>query len=302
MKLSVIICTHNPKQIYLTRVLAALRQQTLSVDTWELILIDNASDRQIIPEIDLSWHSQSRCIREEKLGLTHARLRGMAESKAETLIFVDDDNVLDIDYLEMVLQISRNWPMLGVWGGQTIPEFEETPPDWTKPYLGMLGLREFERDRWSNLIYEHETTPIGAGICVRRIVAEAYTELLRNDTQRSALGRSGNKLTSGEDFDLALTACDIGLGKGIFTSLKLTHLIPASRLQKDYLLRLTEGLNYSGIWLAYFHGQLPQPPSFKSKVRQFYKRCQMDSITRRFYDASQRGVSRAIKEISSLGY
>ncbi len=38
--------------------------------------------------------------------------------------------------------------------------------------------------------------------------------------------------------DLALTSCDIGLGTGLFTSLKLTHLISAYRLQENHLLRL----------------------------------------------------------------
>ena len=40
---SVIVCTHNPRLIYLRRVLEALRSQTLPLEQWELLLIDNAS-------------------------------------------------------------------------------------------------------------------------------------------------------------------------------------------------------------------------------------------------------------------
>ena len=92
--LSVIICTHNPRSDYLSRVLQALDSQSLSKESWELLLIDNASEKILSTEIDLSWHPNSRHIREEQLGLTPARLRGIKESVGEILIFVDDDNVL----------------------------------------------------------------------------------------------------------------------------------------------------------------------------------------------------------------
>jgi hypothetical protein len=40
---SVVICTHNSRLIYLRRVLEALRSQTLPLEQWELLLIDNAT-------------------------------------------------------------------------------------------------------------------------------------------------------------------------------------------------------------------------------------------------------------------
>jgi glycosyltransferase involved in cell wall biosynthesis len=96
---SVIVCTHNPRQEYLTRVLAALRVQTLPTAGWELLVIDNASKEPVAGRFDLSWHPHGRHVREDELGLTPARLRWIAEARAELLVFVDDDNVLDPDYL-----------------------------------------------------------------------------------------------------------------------------------------------------------------------------------------------------------
>ena len=43
MKLSVIICTFNPRVDYLERALAALRAQTVPANRWELIAVDNNS-------------------------------------------------------------------------------------------------------------------------------------------------------------------------------------------------------------------------------------------------------------------
>ncbi len=296
---SVIICTHNPRSDYLERVLQALKVQTLPKELWELLVIDNASDRVLSSEIDLSWHPQSRHIREEQLGLTPARLRGMKEAVTETLVFVDDDNVLDSDYLEVALQISKDWPTIGAWGGQVRPEFEESPPDWTKPYWPFLAIREFEQDRWSNFLYE--TIPCGAGICIRKIVAEKYAELTINDSKKLNMDRKGKSLISSGDSDLAFTACDIGLGTGQFIALKLTHLIPASRLEEDYLCRLVEAMTYSSIILDSFRGKIPTLPnvSLAQSLLETYHLWRLNPRERRFYKARKRGETLAIKEILS---
>jgi glycosyltransferase involved in cell wall biosynthesis len=296
--ISVIICTHNPRHDYLDRVLQALKFQTLPIEQWELLLIDNATDELLSSEIDLTWHPQARHIREEQLGLTPARLRGIQEAAAETLVFVDDDNVLDSDYLEVALQISKDWPTIGAWGGQIRPEFEETPPDWTKPYWGMLAIREFQRDSWSNLLHPNETTPCGAGLCVRRIVADKYTHLVRNDPRRLNMDRKGKLLLSCGDSDLAFTACDIGLGTGQFTSLKLTHLMPTSRLEEEYLIRLSESMIYSHAILASFRGKMPPKPSRIEKLFEYYILWRMNPRKRRMFNAQRQGLVLAIQEIS----
>jgi glycosyltransferase involved in cell wall biosynthesis len=70
---SVILCSHNPRPHYLTRVLSALKDQTLAKDRWELLLIDNASDKPLAPNYDLSWHRAAAHIKEPELGLAFAR-------------------------------------------------------------------------------------------------------------------------------------------------------------------------------------------------------------------------------------
>jgi Glycosyl transferase family 2 len=300
--ITVVTCTHNPRADYLDKVLAALKSQTLSPEHWEFILIDNASECPIESNIDLSWHPKARHVREEKLGLTPARIRGIQESSGNILVFVDDDNVLNFDYLEKTIEISKTWSILGAWGGQIRPEFEQEPPEWVQPYLPMLAIREFQHDRWSNLIHQHETTPCGAGLCVRKVVAEKYVELVQKHPFRASLDRQGRMLTSCGDSDLAFTACDMGLGTGLFTALKLTHLIPTYRLQEDYLLSLREGLIYSLTILNSFRGQLPpSQPSWREKLVQIYHRWRLKPRMRRFHDAAYRGLNLARQELSK-GY
>ena len=45
--ISVIVCSHNPRDAYLIRCLNGLRSQTLDMKSWELLLIDNASDQPL---------------------------------------------------------------------------------------------------------------------------------------------------------------------------------------------------------------------------------------------------------------
>ncbi len=297
--LSAIVCTYNPRRDYLDKVLVALKSQTLMLERWELLLIDNASDQLLSSEIDLSWHPHARHIRENQLGLTSARSRGIQSAQTELLVFVDDDNVLDSNYLEIALQISQDLPFLGAWGGQIKGEFEITPPEWTKPYWGYLAIRDFDRDKWSNLVNQYDTTPCGAGMCVRKKVAQKYVELVSQDSKRLGLDRKAQSLMSAGDSDLAFTACDIGFGIGVFTSLNITHLIPSKRLDEDYLLRLVEAMAYSHIILHSFREEKPkyQASSWKRKLYEYYTYCKMNPQQKRFYLVKKRGQSLAIKAI-----
>ena len=131
--------------------LSALKRQTLSREKWELLLIDNASSTQTAKASDLRWHPNGRHLSETKIGKTNALLLAIREAKAELLLTVDDDNILEPDYLEGCLKIASEFPKLGAWGGQIIGEFEVPPPAWAAPHLHNLALYEAAHDVWSNL-------------------------------------------------------------------------------------------------------------------------------------------------------
>src|SRR3954468_24414259 len=127
---SVIICSHNPRSDYFARVLDRLRNQTLPLHKWELLIIDNASPVSLVTRWDISWHPTGRHVLERELGLTPARRRGIQEASADLIIFVDDDNVLDETYLAEAIKIKQEWPSLGVWGSGFIRgDFEAELPE-----------------------------------------------------------------------------------------------------------------------------------------------------------------------------
>jgi glycosyltransferase involved in cell wall biosynthesis len=296
---SVILCAHNPRPDYLKRAIESLKGQTLPKNRWEFFLVDNASAEPLEASTDLSWHPQALHLHEGKLGLLYARLRGIYKSRAPILTFVDDDNILEPDYLHHVLEVANNYPMLGVWGGQVIPDFEIPPPDWTRPLLPLLALREFDRDRWSNLDIA-ETMPVGAGMCMRKVVAQKYSEILRTDPRRFNLGRKGDALLSYEDFDMSLTALDSGFGVGLFSRLKLIHLIPASRLNEPYFMKLVKGIVFSKAIMEALRGTPPEKLSWKRRVRYFITSFLMSPRERRFKKVTKQALAQAAKQIQEM--
>jgi glycosyltransferase involved in cell wall biosynthesis len=246
---------------------------------------------------DLSWHPRARHVREDELGLTPARLRGIKESKGDLLVFVDDDNVLQADYLKACLEISEDWPRLGVWGGQHFPEFEggATLEKWQADFWAST----LSRDLWSNN-YDRQATPAGAGVCVRRQVADQYAALARTHPMRLALDRKGSNLISAGDIDMAFVACDLGLGMGRFAHLKLDHLIPAHRVSDDYLIRLCEGFGYSEAVLSSLRGPIPSEKCRVDRLVDFYKRLRLPRMRRLLDTAFDAGKRRAIHELRNL--
>jgi len=292
--LSVILCTHNPRAEFLNRTLDSLRAQTLPLPSWELVIIDNRSSSPLADRVDLAWHPHARIVREEELGLTPARLRGIASSRAELIVFVDDDNVLQADYLEVAAGLAAEHPFLGAWGGHCRGEYEVPPPAWAQPYLCYLAVREVSRFTWSNE-YRLDNIPFGAGLCIRRTVAEAYAHDARHNQVRRALGRQGTALTSGEDSDMAFMAVPLGLGLGLSPRLALRHLIPAGRLEIAYFERLLEGIAFSTIIVLNLHGVGPHVRRQSRLERWFdaYRLARQPAPVRRLEAARARGAAKA---------
>jgi glycosyltransferase involved in cell wall biosynthesis len=195
---SVVICTHNPRSDYFARVLDGLRNQTLPLRKWELLIIDNASQVPLASSCYISWHPTARHILEHELGVAYARRRGIQEASADLIIFVDDDNVLDETYLAEAIKIGQEWPSLGAWGSGCIRgDFEVEPPENLRSWL---PVREVTVPRWSNLAGFHlfgespeEAIPWGAGLCVRKAVAIAYRQFF-DQSSLQITSRQGGSL------------------------------------------------------------------------------------------------------------
>lgn len=306
-RVSVVIPTHNPRMDYLARLLDALKHQTLEQSAWEIVVVDNNSkpalqDGSVQSSVvsqntsiaDLSWHGNARVVGEDRLGLTNARLRGFAETTGEMIVLVDDDNVLAPDYLEQVVRIAREYPFLGTWSGALELELEPGSPEPAKELRHLLCERKPIRDVYSNDRSNFAATPWGAGECIRRQVADAYAVKVAGEPRRRQLDLQGEQLVYGGDTDIAYTGLDMGLGMGVFASLRITHLTPKSRCTEEYLLKNYEAHAYSEVlhhWVE--HGTKPkQRNDLRGRLGVLARRIFGSPLERKMIAARQCGIRR----------
>lgn len=312
LSVSVIICTHNPREDYLQLVLGALRTQTLAKDQWELLLVDNFSTKPLAANWDISWHPRGRHLREEKPGKAHALLRAIEEFQGELFLIVDDDNVLRSDYLVAALKISEEYPKLGAWSGSCLPEFEITPPAELRPWMDGLVIEKLKAPVWAKLRYGTYACPPGAGMVVRRKQALYYHDLAANDPVRLLFGPRGKKPGAGDDTDMALCGFDLGWGTGRFPELELTHLVPKRKLNLAFIEALHEGLSYSGVVLEAIRMRSPDSQVLLTpgRLRSGYLRYFVIMISlfllakgrteRRVRLAGERGQVAAVRDLKKL--
>ena len=86
-----------------------------------MLLIENAAAAR--PEPPLDWHPTSARLFEARRGKLPALVRGLAAARGETVVIVDDDNVLAADYLERVATLFAEANWLGAVNGVVAAEF-----------------------------------------------------------------------------------------------------------------------------------------------------------------------------------
>ena len=99
---TVALCTHN-HAAHLEKTLRAFQQVPAPEKPFEFLVIDNASSDdtgKILARRD--WRrtdAPTRIVHEERLGVAHARNRAVEEARGEYLLFIDDDESADSDWL-----------------------------------------------------------------------------------------------------------------------------------------------------------------------------------------------------------
>jgi hypothetical protein len=132
-------------------------------------------------------------------------------------------------------------------------------------------------------------------------VADSYRRLSERDPSLLRLDLSGSQLIYGGDTDIAYHGNVLGLGKGVFPELKILHLIPASRCERNYLLRVIEGRAYSE-WLHHWvlYKKVPTEDStLGQRLKRLVRLVLADADTRSAECARARGRQRAVSELTT---
>jgi glycosyltransferase involved in cell wall biosynthesis len=258
--LSVVICTYNGAK-RIPAVLDALAEQRCAPGySWEVAVIDNGSTDDTASQVTAAAQKllpSLRYIVETKPGLTAARLRGVRETQAPWIAFVDDDNLLEPGWLAAVAEAIAAHPRAGGVGGEIKLDWEAPP----QAYLQKFGYCFAEQtvgpaERRSDSL-------AGAGMVLKReaLVTSGWAE------QPLLADRTGKSLVSGGDVEIAQRVRAAGYELWLTPAAVLRHRIPASRMTRRYLFDINVQLGISSAVV----GVLTWPgdwPSWVSKAVQ----------------------------------
>lgn len=245
LSFSLIICTHNPKQVIFYRLLNAVSNFNKVFNSYEVIIVDNLSspllNEQKIVKDFLTKNSTSRLIIETVPGLTAARTAGIKAAKYEWLVFFDDDNEPAINYLETVTKAIEQHPQVGAWGAGDINVVYTDPVElWLESRKDLFQQKNISQTEFSKVLSWQDCYPFGTGMIIKKVIAEEYVNRVQKG-RYTLTDRKGKSLSSGGDVQMLLTGIDMGYAAGSVAGLSLLHLIDKGKANLSYLQKQQYG-------------------------------------------------------------
>lgn len=239
MIISFIICTYN-REKYIYECLSRLAKNT-EQDNWEIVLVNNNSTDNTAAECERFVRDYKpknyRYFVETQQGLSYARNRGIAEADGEWFVFLDDDAMVEKDYIANLRSRLTQHPEAGAFGGPIKPFFEGEKPKWLSPwtmcFVSAIDLGPHVR------LFPQKSYPIGANMGISR------TTIKKVGMFNTALGRTGNNLLGGEEKDIFNRIRQTGIPILYFPVIKVQHCIPPKRTTMEYIVKLGDGVGQS---------------------------------------------------------
>ena len=231
---TVCICTHE-RTGYLRTCLDSLRQQTVGLDGFTIVVVDSCSGPEAAAEIArlVAAMPNATLVRADILGISLARNAGARAATGDYVAYIDDDAQAAPDWVEQIMRVVAEAPARpAVLGGRALPIWEAPLPAWWPDKLiGVLTITEWEgRGEYRTKEVPEGLGPYGANFIVEREALLAMGGFLED------LGRRGNMLLSDEDVHLAWALQDSGRSTRHDARIVVHHCIQAQRLTPKWLL------------------------------------------------------------------
>lgn len=240
IEFTVAIPTYNGAQ-RLPTVLNALRSQTTPTDIrWEVLVIDNNSQdhvKQVVKDHQAQWPEDSSLSYhfEPQQGLAYARECAIRHAQGTWIGFIDDDVIPEQDWISQAVTFGRSHPRAGAYGGQVHGAFESPPPEGFERIKSFLALRENgNKPKLYNPTFL--SMPSGAALVVRKHAWQKHVP-----DQLTLVGRINGQMISGEDYEALLHIHQANWQVWHCPTMHAYHQIPATRLERDYLVKIARG-------------------------------------------------------------
>lgn len=237
--IDLVICTYNHADL-LDKVLTKIAKQQVPANVkWTVLVVNNNCTDETTEVVEKYIQSQNipqiSMVLEPKQGLNYARLCGIKNTTGDWIAFIDDDCILDPDWVAEAAKFAALHPECGAFGGKVILDWE-TPP---LAYVLKYGYSFAQQDHGMDIM--QPTCLVGAGLIISR-KAILHTNWIN---QQFLSDRVGKKLVSGGDVEIVLRIRSVGYDIWYNPACKLLHHIPTKRTEHQYLININYGLGIS---------------------------------------------------------
>ena len=248
---TIVICFYNAAARIVPTLKHIIVQSARNHLNTELILVNNAStdDTDRIIEETLRGFSVFpwKIVHEKTPGLANARLCGLKNASFDIILYCDDDNWLDVDYVTKAELILRNNSNIGILGGLGRPVSSIQIPDWFENVQNYYAVGP--QMPTSGRVIGTRNVVYGAGMLIRKSVFE---KLISEGFVFQSLGRTKSNLSAGEDSELCLAVQIMGYHIYYNDSLTFSHFIEPRRLTETYFEKMKNGISTSGFYSKFY--------------------------------------------------
>lgn len=251
-QISIVTSTFSPDSKVLQRCLDAVASLEHPGFEIEYFLVDNNSPNPVgdIPFVKefLDRWPWAKLLVERQQGASYGKMCGFKASSAPLIVFFDDDNEPDSDYLMEALDYSRRLSQVGAFGpGIVRVEYVDGAEAWLEQYKYIFQDNERSEEMHSCIPSEFQSYyPVGTGLVMKREAVSPYADLLARGKLRASC-RKGENLSSGGDMQMVFLNLKLGFEAGTSPKLKLRHLINSKKANRKYIRRLTYGCAVSAL-------------------------------------------------------
>ena len=221
-------------------------QRVPSSLSWDVLIVDNNSHdgtAHCVRSYQRQWARLRYCF-EPRQGLAYARRCAIKAVTSDLIGFLDDDTLPDPDWVQQAHRFGLAHPKAGAYGSAITGEYASPPPPGFERIASCLAIIQRGASAFQ---YGGGVLPAGAGMVVRR---RAWLNCVPAEPRLT--GVCGTSLTAkGEDVETLDHIRRGGWPIWHNPAMGLTHLIPSSRLQPDYLLHLCQCIGRSRYPLRY---------------------------------------------------
>lgn len=252
LRLSLVIATYN-RSASLLRTLESVACQQADASVWECIVVDNNSQDDTPDRVEAFRKAHPglnvKTVRETRQGLSHARNRGIAESRGEYLAIIDDDERINPGFIGAYITFFDSHPDTAAAGGRIVAEYPQGRPRWMSrwteaPIANPIDLGPQERP------FPPSRIPGGGNMALRRSAVAQYGGF------DPSLGRTGKLLLGGEESDLFERLRKGGEQIWYVPGAIMWHIIGPEKLTSDYFDRLCRNVGRSQRTRAELHNRM----------------------------------------------